>query len=221
MALRIHKATLATNASKLGALQRFYLDELGLNGGRDERELRVSVGADELTFAAAAGDPFYHFALLVPGNRFEAARDWLAPHSPILPDSESGELVFDFDNWQALACYAHDPAGNIVELIAHRGVDESGETGAFGAAELRGVSELGIVTTDLVAALDRLRASGLELWSGNVTGPREGFGFIGRKAHTLILCPAGRPWLPTGRPAEQHPVEVVVGDHDRAVSLAF
>lgn len=27
--------------------------------------------------------------------------------------------LFDFNNWDALACYCLDPAGNILELIAH------------------------------------------------------------------------------------------------------
>ena len=31
--------------------------------------------------------------------------------------------------------------------------------------------------------------------------------FVGEKARTLILAPPGRGWLPTGRPAEPHPVE--------------
>lgn len=171
------------------------------------------MGPAELSFAAASGggEPFYHFALLVPGNRFAAARDWLAASAALLPRPESEDTVFAFDAWNALACYAHDPAGNVVELIAHRGMEASPEDGAFGAAELRGISELGLVTPDLVAALQELRVGGLELWSGEVSGSREGFGFVGRQAHTLILCPPGRPWLPTARPAEPHLLEAVVG----------
>ena len=43
---------------------------------------------------------------------------------------------------------------------------------------------------------------------------------MGEKARTLILCRAGRPWLPTGRPAEAHPVEVTLsGTFDAAVVM--
>jgi hypothetical protein len=180
--------------------------------------LQLSVGAAELSFEPASNgrEPFYHFALLVPGNRFAAARDWLGACVPLLARRGSEEIVFAFDSWNALACYAHDPAGNIVELIAHRGLEESPEGGGFSARELRGISELGIVTPDLLAALEHLRAAGLELWSGEVGGRREGFGFVGRQAHTLILCPPGRPWLPTGRPAEPHPLAAVIGAGERA-----
>jgi hypothetical protein len=207
---RITGTTLAVAAGRLDEVERFYCAELGVSGMRDAEELRLEVGAAVLTFAAASeGEPFYHFALLVPGNRFEDAREWLRSGMPLLAHAETERTTFDFDFWDASACYAHDPAGNIVELIAHRGLEDSTEAGEFRAAELRGISEVGIVTDDLLAALERLRTGGLELWYGEV-GRHEGLGFVGRKAHTLILAPTGRPWLPTGRPAESHPVEVAL-----------
>ena len=219
---RITSATLAVAAGGLDSVERFYCDELGISGNRDAAELRLEVGAAVLTFAAASEDePFYHFALLVPGNRFEAAREWLAAGTALLAHPETGMTTFDFDFWDATACYAHDPAGNIVELIAHSGLEDSTEAGDFRAAELRGISEVGFVTDDLLAALERLRAGGLKLWYGEVDR-HEGLGFVGRKAHTLILVPTGRPWLPTGRPAESHPVEVAIGargQRDVAVRL--
>jgi hypothetical protein len=207
---RITGAALAVAAGLLDAVERFYCDRLGISGKRDAEELRLEVGAAVLTFTPASeGEPYYHFALLVPGNRFEAARDRLAAGTPLLAHAETGKTTFDFDFWAASACYAHDPVGNIVELIAHRGLEDSTETGEFGAAELRGISEVGLVTDDLVAALERLQTGGLELWYGEADR-HEGLGFVGCKAHTLILAPTGRPWLPTGRPAESHPVEVAL-----------
>ena len=50
---------------------------------------------------------------------------------------------------------------------------------------------------------------GLQLWSGGVQ-EAGGLGFVGRKAHTLIISGEGRGWLPTGRPAEPHPVGVTI-----------
>jgi hypothetical protein len=220
---RIGAATLAVAQSRLEALDHFYRDQLGLVGTCNERRLQLSVARAELTFDATSDgrEPFYHFALLVPGNRFAAAHDWLAACAPPLARPESGETRFGFDFWNADACYVHDPAGNIVELIAHRGIEESGAEGQFGVEEIRGISELGIVSTDLLAGLQRLRASGLELWFGEVGGERDGFGFVGRQAHTLILCPPGRPWLPTGRPAEAHPLDarIMAGESDVVVHL--
>ena len=166
------------------------------------------MGATRLEFRPGAGQPFYHFALLAPGNRFDSALAWLRPRVELLPDRESGEVVFDFSNWDALACYFHDPAGNIVELIAHRGVGESHVDGAFAADELLGLSELGIVGDPPEIALELERA-GLELWDGTLEEQGR-LAFVGERAKTLILCPEGRSWLPTGRPAEAHDLEVVL-----------
>ena len=220
-AWRIASAELLVAPDRLDAVDRFYRERLEVPGTRHAHELHLSVGTAHLSFRAApgAGEPYYHFALLVPGNRFEAARDWLSARVPLLARAEGEETTFDFDFWDALACYAHDPAGNIVELIAHRGVEDSPEADEFGAGELRGVSELGIVTGELVAAVERLRAARLELWYGEVSDERESLGFVGRKAHTLILCSPGRRWLPTGRPAEARPLDVVLGTGRQPVVL--
>jgi hypothetical protein len=65
-----------------------------------------------------------------------------------------------------------------------------------------------------VAALER--ELGLELWSGDAAQ----LAFVGAKAHTLILAPPARGWMPTGRPAERHPVEAELsGPADGDVEL--
>jgi catechol 2,3-dioxygenase-like lactoylglutathione lyase family enzyme len=131
---------------------------------------------------------------------------------------DDGETVFPFDFWDARAVYFHDPAGNIVELIAHAGMAERGAAGDFSAAELAGLSEVGIVVDDPAAAVATLeRELGLELWSGDAAQ----LAFVGAKAHTLILAPPGRGWLPTGRPAEPHAATVSLsGGTAGAVMLA-
>lgn len=182
----------------LPSLHEFYEGRLGLRG-------RV-IGETELAFREGPGEPFFHFALLVPGNRFDAALEWISDRAELLSDPATGEVVFDFDNWDALACYFHDPVGNIVELIAHRGLDESGVEGPFAASELVGLSELGLVG-DKRALLAELESLGLEQWDGDLEDEAR-LAFVGEKGRTFILSPEGRGWLPTGRPAEAHPYEV-------------
>jgi catechol 2,3-dioxygenase-like lactoylglutathione lyase family enzyme len=188
----------------------FYGSRLGLEslGGH-----RFRVGESEVEFVPSGGDPFYHFALLVPGDRFDAALEWVRERVELLPDRETGDAVFDFSNWDALACYFEDPAGNIVELIAHREMGPNGVRGPFDPGELLGFSELGLVgePKTIAAALQELD---LNLWDGTVDEPGR-LAFIGEKGRTLILSPPGRGWLPTGRPAEPHPVEVVLSDGPR------
>jgi hypothetical protein len=141
---------------------------------------RIDTGDTELEFAAGEGEPFYHFAFLAAPEHFE--------------DLAAGEEVFDFPAWDAKAFYFHDPAGNIVELIAHLGLEEPA-----------GLSELGLVG-DTQAMATELRKLGLELWDGTVD--EEGrLAFVGERGRTLILAPPGRGWMPTGQPSERHPVE--------------
>jgi catechol 2,3-dioxygenase-like lactoylglutathione lyase family enzyme len=208
-------------ASLVADLAAFYGRRLGLELARaDDQAVAVAVGETVVEFHAAGGAPFYHVAFLVPGDRFDAALDWAGEQVDLLPDRETGEAVFDFTNWDAKAFYFHDPAGSIVELIAHHGVGETGATGVFSASELLGISEVGLVGDPPALAEALEQHLGLEVWSGTVA--EEGrLAFVGQKARTLILCRAGRPWLPTGRPAEAHPVEVALaGRPEGEVPLA-
>jgi hypothetical protein len=177
----------------------FYRGELGLPVDGDA----VAVGETRLRFEVDEDSgAFYHFAFLVPGDRFAPALAWAHEHVEVLGD------VFDFDNWDAEAVYFHDPAGSIVELIAHHGLEENGRQGAFAAEELVGFSELGLVG-DRGALLRDLEERGLALWDGTIEGP-DRLAFVGEKGRTLILSAPGRGWLPTGRPAEPHPVDFVL-----------
>jgi len=210
MATEFLSVLLDAPASLLPELTEFYAGHLELRLAQPgDGGLALAVGETVLEFRPAGGSPFYHFALLVPGDRFEAACEWARERVELLPDPETGDVVFDFTNWGAQAVYFHDPAGSIVELIAHRGIGEAGASGAFTAAELLGLSEVGVVCDPPAAAETLRRELGLELWDGTVAGEAR-LAFVGEKARTLILCRAGRPWLPTGRPAEAHPVEVVL-----------
>ena len=191
---------LHANERLLAETAAFYEERLELPG--------LVVGETRLELAPTDADAFYHFALLVPGDRFDAALAWARERVELLPERETGEVVFSFSNWDALACYFHDPAGSIVELIAHRGLGARGTTGPFRGSELLGFSELGVVgdPRELARAL---RGLDLEVWDGTVDEPGR-LAFVGEKGRTLILAPPGRGWLPTGRPAEPHPVEAVV-----------
>jgi hypothetical protein len=154
----------------------------------------IDTGETELEFAAGEGEAFYHFAFLTPPERFD---EQVESTPDLLPYRETGEVVFDFDNWNAKAFYFHDPAGNIVEVIAHRGLEGP-----------LGLSELGLVGDTRAMAAD-LRALGLELWDGTLEEEGQ-LAFVGERGRTLILAPPGRGWLPTARPSEPHPVEAVI-----------
>jgi hypothetical protein len=197
--MRILSVRLQAAESLASDLERFYGERLGLPhaGGGGFR-----IGATRLEFSPASGEAFYHFALRVPRNRFHAARDWIATRAEVLAEAE-------FDNWSAEACYVEDPAGNIVELIAHHQLPEEmpGDE-PFSGEELLGMCELGLVGPDTRAMAEALEEVGIELWDGTLEPGR--LAFMGGRDGVLILCPTGRGWMPTDRPAEPHAVEALV-----------
>ena len=202
--------TLRAPRERLPALIELYGRNLGLaTTAGASGDVSFGIGETTVEFVPDSGEPFYHFALLVPGDRFEAALEWVEARLQLLPDPDSRDVVFDFDNWSARACYFEDPAGNVVELIAHAGIGDNGVEDAFRPHELLGLSELGLVGDP--AAMYRALASGLglELWDGTVENPGR-LAFVGERARTLILSPPGRGWLPTGRPAAPCPVDALL-----------
>jgi catechol 2,3-dioxygenase-like lactoylglutathione lyase family enzyme len=211
--MRFLRLTLEAPVARLAEVAQFYEGDLALPlAGR----LAFQIGETDLELRPSRGEPFYHFALLVPGDRFAAALEWANARTTLLPDPNA---VFDFDFWDAQACYFLDPAGNIVELIAHRSIAPSGRTGPFGPAELVGVSEVGLVGDPPALAATLRERLGLDVWSGTVDEPGQ-LAFVGEQARTFILAPSGRGWLPTGRPSEPHAVEAVIeGRVDAEVSV--
>jgi hypothetical protein len=187
---------------RLDRLAEFYGARLGL-----EKTPCFQIGETALEFEAGSGEPFYHFALLVPGDRFAEAMRWAASVTELLPVDGLPEVAFD--RWRARACYFHDPAGNIVELIAHAGIGETGAGGEFRARELLGVSEVGLVGDAVSMARELGQELGIEHWDGTLEDPG-GLAFVGERARTLILSPPVRGWMPTGRPAERHELDLKV-----------
>ena len=191
------------------ALFRFYGDVLGLQRIGGGLTFRVGPGM-LLLFnrerSSVQSTPPPHGAA-GPGHTCFVADDYEGWRQRIV---DEGVAILEERTWDngVRSFYFHDPAGNIVELIAHRGVDESERDGPFTAAELVGVSELGLVgdRRELAAALGEL---GLAHWTGDLDAEGR-LAFVGEKARTLILSPPGRGWLPTGRPSEPHPVDVTI-----------
>jgi hypothetical protein len=72
------------------------------------------------------------------------------------------------------------------------------------------VAEVGVISTDPKAVAGQLRElAGIEIWSGTVDEPGR-LAFAGEPGHSLILGPAGRPWLPQGRTSEAHPLRATI-----------
>lgn len=183
----------------------------------EEGEVGVRAGATTLRFrrAAPGTSPTYHFALRVPGGAFAQAKEWLAARTKLV--REDGDDEFDWSFWGARAVYAHDPEGNVIELMAFPDLPPAGEW--EGATSFVGFAELGLPVADPpVAAAVLGDAFGIGTWDGEeVTS--DALTPVGEQGASFLLTPLGRKWL-FGPPASDHPLEVVLGDVPEA-TVAF
>lgn len=204
--MRIHALRLA--AADPEGLGEFY-EELGLPVVPRTEGVAVSFGRSDVTFERAAGseEPFYHFAITIPENRFEDAYEWLDEHVGLLPDVESGRMRFEFGGYlDATACYFRDPAGNIGELIARHRLDNAApEHEPFGPRHLLAMSEIGLVVDDVPQVVAELTEHTGEADLGG--GPE--FRMVGDQAGTFIVVDEDRPWFVGGDDPGVFPTEVV------------
>lgn len=195
--MRIHALRLeAADPDELGD---FY-DDLGLSVVPSKSGVVVSFGRTDVTFERTTRgegeDPFYHFAITVPANRFDAAYEWLDDHVGLLPDVETGKTRFEFGAYlDATACYFRDPAGNIGELIARHALENGvSEDDPFGPEDLLAVSEIGLVVDDVPAvARDIVETTGEPELGGG-----DDFRMIGDQHGAFIVVDVRRPWFVGG-----------------------
>ncbi len=212
--MRITRLALDAPGDQLGQLRAFYEKGLGFevaDTGSDG--LSLVVGEAELVFSRAGGAPFYHFALLVPDGRFDAACRWVTQAVKPL-EGRDGNTTFDFSDWDARALYFLDPAGNIIEIICHTGLAGGGKhaDAPFEAAELAGISEAALITADPAQKAREIEAeTGIPVWDGD---PGAGIVFAGERGRTLVISRTGRGLMPTRRPGEEHPLTAAIERDD-------
>ncbi|MFD1957436.1 VOC family protein [Paenibacillus thailandensis] len=202
--MRFREAVLLT--SGLNRLKAFYGQVLELPeapGGAGR--VAFQLGGTKLVFkeAGPGREPFYHIAIHIPENKFDEAKVWLK--SRVALNKVEGRDEAFFENWNAHSVYFEDPAGNIVELIAHHRLNNRTEH-PFSSADLLGIAEIGIATDDVVSLADQLHRLGVPDW-------REGsgdFAPLGDENGMFIVVREGRQWFFSDKDAEFHPVEAVV-----------
>ncbi len=203
--MKIHSVKLETSA--LSPIADFYRS-LGLEVITAEAgKAHVRIGSSWLIFSenlAATG--IYHFAFNIPCNHIREGMAWLERADIVLIANEKGENKIDFSNWNAEATYFFDPAGNIVELIARRDLQNESEQ-SFGPESLLEISEIGIVTDDVVAWNTRA-AEQWEILPFEKQKPSADFSALGSDMGLFIVVPEGRKWFLTDIPAVKIPLEV-------------
>ena len=176
-------------------VETFYRDTMKLPVRRNEQDrVEVRIGQSVLVFSAAQEGqrPFYHFALNISNNKFAEAKRWIASRIGLVvaPD---GRDQFHFSSRDADACYFLDPAGNLVEFIAHHRLSNR-RNGNFDADDLLDVSEIGVVVSELAKTLDTIKVQ----VNAQPYAPPFGdeFAAVGDERGFLIVVKNKRLWYP-------------------------
>lgn len=205
---------------QLAAMRRFYgnILELEITERQGDR-FTVKIGLTDVTFVAGDREAFYHYAINIPGNQFSMLKYWIQDRVPLNWDDGVDEVYFR--SFDADSMYFEDPAGNIVELIGRRKKDVYGD---ITRSSFLNVSEVGLVTEDVLVAGQKLFDAGLPL-RGTDLEPDD-LNFIGSGDSYFVLVPQGRRWYFSKKDAAIHPLAAsltngitVVLDGDGTISL--
>jgi len=169
-------------------------------GGHDQKEIAITIGSTELVFQQAkAADPFYHFAINIPANKIEEAKEWLKDRVKLIWMNDYKSDVADFVTWHAKSVYFYDPAGNILELIARFDLDNQ-TSEPFSSKQFLSVSEIGLVFPEkqFDKRIEKLiKQYGLSYFPKQPPLPQ--FRAVGDDEGLFIIVPENRHWFPTSK----------------------
>jgi hypothetical protein len=181
------------------ALAGFYEKQLELPVNLNRSSSEIVMGSSRLVFnqAAIGQDPFYHFAINIPANKIEEARDWLSARVELIRMADYNSDIADFRNWNAKSIYFFDTAGNIVELIARRDLNNDNDE-PFSSNQFLSVSEIGVVyPVEHIQKNTETLIQRYELTYFDKQPPFPQFKAVGNDEGLFIIVSEGRNWYPT------------------------
>jgi catechol 2,3-dioxygenase-like lactoylglutathione lyase family enzyme len=204
--MKIKKLVLQT--AYLKTLEEFYSSVLELPvQATNENEILINIGTSDLIFADTnETEPFYHFAINIPSNKTEEAKDWLSKKVKLLWMEDYKSEIADFVNWHAKSVYFYDPAGNILELIARFDLNNAGNE-AFSSKQLLSINEMGLVFKQNEfeqKVSELLNNHFLSYFSKQSPLPQ--FRAIGDDEGLFVVVPQHRNWFPTDKPSGMFPI---------------
>jgi catechol 2,3-dioxygenase-like lactoylglutathione lyase family enzyme len=190
----------------------FYNEVLGLNTmSKEDSGISFNAGSTKLTFRPSINvKPVYHFAFDVPNNKLLEAFDWIEKKTEIMyvipPDK-----IADFYNWNAKSFYFYDNNGNILEFIARNDLDNASQK-AFDGASILSVSEIGLVSKNVVVQCDELFDKyGLTAYSKQPKLNK--FIVLGTVTGLFILVEENRDWYPTDKKSKSFWTKIVFSNN--------
>lgn len=205
----MHFETITIYSAALETTRKFYRDTLDFPIVEESDEfftLEIGSTLFSIRQAPLGETPFYHFALDVPSNQFEHAKNWLKERVSLLTDEGHDEVYFQ--TIDAKSIYFEDPSGNIVEWIC-RLSDATPCTEPFHPKLLQTVSEMSLVVHEKLAAAEQLETFGV-VSRDHQPVPAEGLTFMGERedAVYLLLVPENRGWYFSDKLSVVHPLSL-------------
>lgn len=214
--LEIH---LLTNS--ITETEDFYSKVLGFKWiMKTEDQIAFQIGTSKLYFLLSVKirNPIYHFAFDIPVNKLEEALD-LAQQKTKIIEYEPDHYIVDFVNWNAKSFYFYDNNGNILECIARFDLNITSEND-FNSASIIKISEIGLVTADVLSFCDTLNADyGLDFYEKQPKAPT--FSVVGNMNGLFIVSGENRNWYPTSHKAEPFWTKVVFENRGEVHELFF
>jgi len=185
---------LSLPVSDPAASAAFYRDVLQLPVAATQVRIGWSL-LDLVAANAAVGS--VHLAFNIPAARFDAACAWLSRRVPLLRDP-LGESRFALDAaWQSQSVYFAGPDGAVLELIARKPLPAHAiADGAFSAAELLCISEIGLPSAQVPAVA---AAAQQRMGLPPFMPVSDAFAPLGDHEGLLIVVDAQRRWFPEQR----------------------
>ena len=197
--MQIHRLSL--QCVDIDSIRAFYVELLGFEMMNDEESALTLRCGDSLLEFHTGSAAYYHFAFNISPDLLLHAAHWLEMKGIVLLPYEQNRIV-PFPNWEAEAVYFHDPAGNIVELIARHRLPKSGRS-TFSITDVLGISEMGFATYAFEDVFDQLTQEiGIPIF-GNSS---EAFAALGDDLGLFIVVDGtSKLWIPSMEPAQPFP----------------
>ncbi|MFS0870690.1 VOC family protein [Paenibacillus xylanilyticus] len=192
--------------ARLAETKHFYKETLGMNVVTEsDYSFTLQIGWTNMIFVHSEmeQDPFYHVAWMIPTNRFQEAKAWAAARVEL--STQEGQDETYSENWNSHSLYFEDPAGNILELIAHHSAHNESDR-PFTANDLLHVCEVGLVSEDVLSTVGELEQMGLKRW-GAISNT---FAPVGDVNGLFIVVKKERVWFFSEQKAQIFPLEVVI-----------
>lgn len=188
--------------------KQFYTKTLELPVTKETNDsITFSAGATLLTFNALSNEkPFYHIAFNITNNKFSDSFEWINSKLDILP-IDNGLPIAVYPNWNAESFYFHDNNGNILEFIVRFDLPYH-SSAAFSNADIKEISEVGIVAGNVPAAAAELQNK-YDIPYFPLSKPADTFTVMGDNYGLLIITQTGREWIPTHKPAQIFPLTII------------